>query len=103
MGRRDYELRDAMSDAWTAARVTGGRFVRLAPMYGDRMGLAYQVMLGQRVRRRSRRAIALTAVVATLGGALAALAAERFFGHRAEEAPTEESPAPASQAAAFTP
>ncbi|GIF21882.1 hypothetical protein BJ973_002209 [Actinoplanes tereljensis] len=103
MGRREYELRDAMSDAWAAARVTGGRFARLAPVYGDRMGLAYQVMLGQRARRRSRRAIAVTALVATLGGALAALAAERYFGHRFEESAAEESPAPAPQDAAFTP
>ncbi|GAA2650629.1 hypothetical protein [Paractinoplanes durhamensis] len=75
MGRRDYEPWDAMADAGTAARTTGGQFRQLVPVYSDRAGFAYQVMRGQRVRRRGLRAVAVTAVVAAVGGALTALAA----------------------------
>ena len=101
MGRRDYELSDAMGDAWTAARVTGGRFRRLVPVYGDRFGLAYQVIRGERVRRQGLRLLTGTALIAAAGGAVLALAAERFVGHRAaQEEPAEQTPAPSE--AAFT-
>ncbi|MFI5897758.1 hypothetical protein ACIA5D_47500 [Actinoplanes sp. NPDC051513] len=94
MGRRDIELRDAMAGALTAAKVSGGQFRQLMPIYGDRLGLAYQVMRGQQIRRMGR-ALAVTAVVAAVGGAVAAVVAERFIAHRkgaevGEEAATPE-------------
>ena len=96
MGRREIELRDAMANALAAARVSGGQFRQLVPIYSDRLGLAYQVMRGEQIRRMGR-AIAVTAIIATIGGAAAAMVAERLIAHRradeavAEEAVTEES------------
>jgi hypothetical protein len=80
--RRELELRDAMADAWAAARVTGGQFRRLGPVYADRFGLAYQVLLRGRQRRRMGTAFTLTALVAAAGGAATALIAERVLAAR---------------------
>src|SRR5690242_961740 len=111
MGRREIELRDAVANAWTAARVSGGQFKQLVPIYSDRLGLAYQVMRGQQIRR-VRRTVAVTALIAAIGGAAAAMVAERLLAHRtpsetgeeaAPEAATEAAPEEAVQSdAAFT-
>jgi hypothetical protein len=98
MGRRDIELRDALAGAWTAAKVSGEQFRQLVPVYSNRMGLAYQVMLGEQVRRRGRRQLVVSTVVATVAGAALAVAAERMIAHRQEaSAPQQTEPA-----AAFT-
>ncbi|GIE98463.1 hypothetical protein [Paractinoplanes rishiriensis] len=88
--RRELELRDAMADAWAAARVTGGQFRQLGPVYADRLGLAYQVLRGRQLRRMGK-AFALTAVLAAVGGAATALIAERALAARRtpEEEPVE--------------
>ncbi|WP_433383877.1 hypothetical protein ACQPZX_22580 [Actinoplanes sp. CA-142083] len=102
MGRREIELRDALAGAWTAARISGGQFRQLVPVYADRMGLAYQVMRGQQIQRR-RRAIAVTAILATLGGAAAAVVAARLIGNRTSEeavAATDEAVAKVDEAVA---
>ena len=101
MGRRDIELRDAMAGAWSAAKVSGGQFRQLVPVYSNRMGLAYQVMLGQQVQRRGRRAILVSTLVAIIGGAAVAVAAERMIAHRKEAAAEETEPA-TEPVAAFT-
>jgi hypothetical protein len=75
------ELSDAMADAWAAARMTGGSFRQLAPIYGERMGLAYKVMRGQQIRRMGR-TLALTAAIAAVGGAAVAMLSERAIAHR---------------------
>jgi hypothetical protein len=90
--------------------VSGGQFRQLVPVYSDRLGLAYQVMRGQR-RRRASRAIALAAIIATVGGAAGAILAERFIAHRQPpELATETSDtevtaedAPPRQKSTFTP
>jgi hypothetical protein len=98
------ELRDAMAGAWTAAKVSGGQFRQLVPVYSDRLGQAYQVMRGRQIRRMGR-AIAMTAIFATIGGAVAAVVAERLLAHRTP-AEVGEEPAPAEEVtkspAAFT-
>lgn len=102
MRRREIELRDAMAGAWSAARVSGGQFKQLVPIYAGRMGLAYQIMRGQRVQRAGR-TIALTAVVATVAGAVVAIVAERLIAHRTKEIAAEEAATePAPSEAAFT-
>jgi len=70
-----------MADAWAAARMTGGSFRQLAPIYGERMGLAYKVMRGQEIRRMGR-TLALTAAIAAVGGAAVAMLSERAIAHR---------------------
>jgi hypothetical protein len=104
MGRRDIELRDAMAGAWSAAKVSGGQFRQLVPVYGDRLGLAYQVMRGQQLRRAGR-VIAVTAIIATISGAAAAVLAERLLAHRRPAEVGEEAAAPeevTKSEAAFT-
>jgi hypothetical protein len=101
MGRREIELRDAMAGAWAAAKVSGGQFRQLVPVYSNRMGLAYQVMLGQQVQRRGRRAILVSTLVAIIGGAAVAVAAERMIAHRKTAAAEETEPA-TEPVAAFT-
>ena len=86
--RREIELRDAMAGAMAAARVSGGQFRALVPVYGGRLGVALQVMRGQQIRRR--RAVVLTAIVATIGGAAAAVAVERMIAHRRPPEPVAE-------------
>jgi hypothetical protein len=110
MRRREIELRDAMAGAWAAARVSGGQFRQLVPVYSDRLGLAYQIMRGQQ-RRRASRAIVLAAIIATVGGAAGAVLAERLIAHRQPPEPTTETSdteiaadeAPARQESTFTP
>ncbi|MFF5295852.1 hypothetical protein [Paractinoplanes globisporus] len=89
MGRREIELRDAMANALAAARVSGGQFRQLVPIYSDRLGLAYQVMRGEQIRRMGRRWIAITAIVATVSGAAAAVVAERMIAHRRSDEAAE--------------
>src|SRR4051812_42036935 len=103
MGRREIELRDAMAGALAAARVSGGQFRLLVPVYSDRIGLAYRVMRGHKVRRTGRR-MALTAIVATVSGAVVAVAAERLLAHREPAAPVDtQDEVPAQSEAAFPP
>ncbi|MCU7730430.1 hypothetical protein ODJ79_42500 [Actinoplanes sp. KI2] len=105
MGKREIELRDAMAAAWAAARVTGGQFRALVPVYGSRMGVALQVMRGREIRQR-RRAVTLTAIAATIVGAAAAVAVERVIAHRESAEPVTEQAAEAIEnvkaEAAFT-
>lgn len=91
MGKREIELRDAMASAWAAARISGGQFRALVPVYGGRLGVAAQVMRGRQIRQR-RRTVAMAAIVATITGAAAAFAVERMVAHR-------DSPEPASEPA----
>ena len=94
MGKREIELRDAMASALAAARVSGGQFRALVPVYGGRLGVALQVMRGQQIRQR-RRTVALAAIVATISGAAAAFAVERMIAHREPAEPA----GPAAEAA----
>jgi hypothetical protein len=91
MGKREIELRDAMASSWAAARLSGGQFRALVPVYGGRLGVALQVMRGQQIRQR-RRTVAMAAIVATISGAAAAFAIERMIAHR-EPAGTGTEPA----------
>jgi hypothetical protein len=100
------ELRDAMADAFAAARMTGGSFRQLAPVYADRMNLAYQVMRGRQVRRMGR-ALAVTAAIAAVGGAATALVSDRLIAARRTSEPAPEAaeaatPAPATDPATAT-
>jgi hypothetical protein len=97
MGKREIELRDAMASAWAAARISGGQFRSLVPVYGSRMGVALQVMRGRQIRRQ-RRAVALTAIVATITGAVAAVVVERMLAHREPPGPAEPVTEPAAEA-----
>lgn len=101
MGRREIELRDILADAMGAARITGGQVRQLMPVYGDRLGLAYQVIRGQQIRQMGR-AIAVTAIVATISGAVAAMVAERLIAHRQVSEEAAESEEPVKSDAAFT-
>jgi len=105
MGTREIELRDALAGAWAAARVSGGQFRALVPVYGGRLGVALQVMRGQQIRQR-RRTVALAAIVATISGAAAAVAVERMVAHRGPIEPGTEQAAEAidkvKSEAAFT-
>jgi len=94
MGKREIQLSDAMASAWAAARITGGQFRALVPVYGGRLGVAMQVMRGQQVRQR-RRTVAMAAIVATISGAAAAFAVERMIAHRE---PAESGDEPATEA-----
>ena len=95
MGTRQIELRDAMAGAWAAARVSGGQFRALVPVYGGRLGVALQVMRGQQIRQR-RRTVALAAIIATISGAAAAFAVERMIAHRETTEPAAEQVAEAA-------
>src|SRR3954447_173654 len=106
MGKREIELRDAMASAWAAARISGGQFRALVPVYGSRMGLALQVMHGRQIRQR-RRAVTVTAIAAMIAGAAAAVAVERMIAHRESPEPVTDQTAEASdtvpsEAAAFS-
>jgi hypothetical protein len=94
MGTREIELRDAMAGAWAAARISGGQFRALVPVYGGRLGVALQVMRGRQIRER-RRTVALAALVATISGAAAAVAVERMVAHRVPAGPATEQAAEA--------
>ena len=94
MGTREIELRDAMAGALAAARVSGGQFRALVPVYGGRLGVALQVIRGQQIRQR-RRTVALAALVATISGAAAAVAVERLVAHRGPAGPGTEQAAEA--------
>jgi hypothetical protein len=74
MARKEIQLRDAMAAGWAAARLTGGRFARLGPVYADRAGLAYEVLRGRQIRR-SHRPLLLIALAGATAGAVAVLGA----------------------------
>ncbi|WP_030443254.1 hypothetical protein [Actinoplanes subtropicus] len=97
MGKREIELRDAVAGALASARISGGQFRALMPVYGTRLGVALRVMRGEQIRRR-RRTLAMAAIVATISGAAAAVAIERVFIHGASS--SEPAPEPATDAAA---